>query len=453
MKKRLLSLLVASVVCATAVVPVGALSSYPGAKSAFSVPVYINGERQYYEKSASQVDGAVFVPMRGIFEDLGAKVQWDQKTKKVTATKGSTKIELQVKVKTAKVNGKSVTLTSPPVQSDGYVMVPLRFVSEALGASVNWDGKERRVDITTSDVVSSASTKPVETVIELPDETSSEDDKYAHPDDAHLIGDTITIKNPETGAIEYHVVMEEYDKFVVAVVFEDQVKRMGSPVYFKTDGSDKIQEMKLDDDSYVELKRTGDLKKVVSISLDKKTWLKLDMPTLAHDGVGFIVLQKKTGELVPYNPFEELSGTTNITMDSSGTTVTRNGDEGSKTFEEVTGGRTVVDDLGLTYKETKISGTVTDAVEKAKFIIFRVIDSKGNPIDSKEFSYGKLIYAGEDTWGMVFDMGNGYYNVSKSSTSAKLSIETDSKTYELKTPEYFVWYKNSVTPVYEIVVK
>lgn len=90
--------------------------------------------------------GRVLVPMRAIFEALGANIAWNGKTQTVTGTKGNTKIELVIGGAAYK-NGQKIALDVPARIVDSRTMVPLRFVSEALGAKVEWDGTTKTVTI------------------------------------------------------------------------------------------------------------------------------------------------------------------------------------------------------------------------------------------------------------------------------------------------------------------
>ena len=92
-------------------------------------------------------NGRTFVPMRKIFEVLGAKIEWDGNTQTVTATKGSDVISLSIGSTTATVNGTQKTLDEAPCIVNSRTMIPLRFVAEALGCSVNWDGSNQLVVI------------------------------------------------------------------------------------------------------------------------------------------------------------------------------------------------------------------------------------------------------------------------------------------------------------------
>jgi len=115
-----------------------------------SIKVIIDGELQQFEQPPVVVNGTTLVPMRAIFERLGAKVEWNQQQRSVKATKGDTTIELKLGSNVAKKNGQDVKLDVPAQTKNNYTMVPLRFISESLGANVMWNGKTSTVIITTN---------------------------------------------------------------------------------------------------------------------------------------------------------------------------------------------------------------------------------------------------------------------------------------------------------------
>jgi len=94
-------------------------------------------------------EGRTLVPLRAIFETLGAEVEWDGATRTVTATKGETVIYLTIGDKRVRVGSQVVTLDVPGRIVNGRTLVPLRFVSESLGAQVHWDGATRVVTVKT----------------------------------------------------------------------------------------------------------------------------------------------------------------------------------------------------------------------------------------------------------------------------------------------------------------
>ncbi|MDA8333719.1 MAG: copper amine oxidase N-terminal domain-containing protein [Peptococcaceae bacterium] len=89
--------------------------------------------------------GRTFVPMRDLFEALGATVKWDPQYDIVTATNGSTTIKLQIGNLNAYINGNQQQLDDPPFIKDGRTFVPLRFAAEALGENVSYDDTTTRV--------------------------------------------------------------------------------------------------------------------------------------------------------------------------------------------------------------------------------------------------------------------------------------------------------------------
>lgn len=102
------------------------------------MPVYIDYQRIYFDVPPLVENGRTLVPMRKIFEQLGAEIHWEQETKTVTATKGELVIELTIGSSSAIVNGEKLKLDVPTKVVDGRTLVPLRFVGEALGAKVNY---------------------------------------------------------------------------------------------------------------------------------------------------------------------------------------------------------------------------------------------------------------------------------------------------------------------------
>lgn len=104
------------------------------------------------------VDGRTLVPVRALFESLGATVGWEESTQTATATKGNTVISMQIGNTTAYVNGVAKTLDVPAQTIEGRTMVPARFVAESLNATVNWDSASDTVKISTSGSTSAQTT-------------------------------------------------------------------------------------------------------------------------------------------------------------------------------------------------------------------------------------------------------------------------------------------------------
>jgi len=92
----------------------------------------------------------VLVPLRGVFEQMGATLTWDAASRTVTATDGERHVVLPLGKNQAEIDGKTVALDQPATSIEGRTMVPLRFLGQALGASVEWLDAERTVAIKTS---------------------------------------------------------------------------------------------------------------------------------------------------------------------------------------------------------------------------------------------------------------------------------------------------------------
>lgn len=80
------------------------------------------------------------LPVRFVAESLGATVGWNGATSTVTVTAEDTVLEIVIGSAAAKVNGKAVTLDAPAFIENSRTYLPVRFVAENLGATVEWDG-------------------------------------------------------------------------------------------------------------------------------------------------------------------------------------------------------------------------------------------------------------------------------------------------------------------------
>ncbi len=109
------------------------------------------------------------VPFRAILEALDAQVNWNEATRTVLAQKGQTEISLQIDNNVAWVNTQTVKLDAPAIIVDNRTMVPVRFVAESLGETVDWDANKRIVRIETS----KKAAEPEQPVQPTPDKISS----------------------------------------------------------------------------------------------------------------------------------------------------------------------------------------------------------------------------------------------------------------------------------------
>lgn len=94
------------------------------------------------EAAPFSLNSRTMVPLRFISEAFGAKVEWNQKAQRVTITKDGGKIELVIDKKEGMLNGKPVLLDSPAIVRNNVTLVPVRFVSESLNMQVFFDEGE-----------------------------------------------------------------------------------------------------------------------------------------------------------------------------------------------------------------------------------------------------------------------------------------------------------------------
>ena len=115
-----------------------------------TVTVYVDGEQLIFpDQTPIIVSGRTLVPMRAIFERLGASIYWDQGTRTVISTKGNTSVVIQIDNTLMIKDNEHYQLDVPASLVNNRTMVPLRAVSQALGYDVEWDGEKYRVDIKT----------------------------------------------------------------------------------------------------------------------------------------------------------------------------------------------------------------------------------------------------------------------------------------------------------------
>lgn len=134
--KRILLMLIISMLVSTGVLASGQ-----------EITITIDGAPLQTDSPARIVNDRTLVPVRAIFEAMGAKVDWDENTRTVIGTRGNDKILLQIQNTKASLNGRNITLESPPIIIDSRTFVPVRFIAESLGADVGWDATNRNVII------------------------------------------------------------------------------------------------------------------------------------------------------------------------------------------------------------------------------------------------------------------------------------------------------------------
>ena len=115
--------------------------------------MYVNGKLVILDSVPIVRNDRTLLPIRFVAEALGAQVGWDEAQQKVTIQDSKTKIEMWINKPTAIVNSKTVYIDPAnykvvPILVNGRTMLPVRFVSESLGAQVEWNEAQQKVTIT-----------------------------------------------------------------------------------------------------------------------------------------------------------------------------------------------------------------------------------------------------------------------------------------------------------------
>ena len=117
-----------------------------------TISVVLNGNPVVFDVPPQIIDNRTMVPLRAIFEAMGANVDWNGDTQTVTAARGGTTVVMQVGNNVITVNGNAITLDVPPMIVDNRTLVPVRAVAESFGADVEWRPTTQTVFITAAPV-------------------------------------------------------------------------------------------------------------------------------------------------------------------------------------------------------------------------------------------------------------------------------------------------------------
>ena len=140
-----------------------------------NINVTINGVEVIFPDAKPFIDakaGRTMIPVRFIAEGLKSEVEWNAEDRVVCINKGDNNIQLTIGSNIAIVNNESIKLDTEAIIYEDRTYVPLRFVSEQLGAEVDWDGSTRTVII-----------KEESMIITNPDFTPSENNMQNIPQD------------------------------------------------------------------------------------------------------------------------------------------------------------------------------------------------------------------------------------------------------------------------------
>ncbi|MBC5815689.1 MAG: copper amine oxidase N-terminal domain-containing protein [Candidatus Eremiobacteraeota bacterium] len=120
-------------------------ANIPLQAQAAPVTIVVNGNTVNFDQPPIERAGRVFVPLRGVFERLGASVVYANG--QINATGNGKNISLHIGSTQASINGQPATIDVAPFLVGARTLVPLRFVAQSLGATVNYDNGNRSVSI------------------------------------------------------------------------------------------------------------------------------------------------------------------------------------------------------------------------------------------------------------------------------------------------------------------
>lgn len=139
-KNKFISVFIACVAAAASLPSVSAQDE--------QVKVNVNGTAVVFEDQQPViVNERTLVPVRGVFEALGASVGWNEESGEITINGGDVNITMSIGSSVMQAGESLIELDTPPELMSDRVMLPVRAICEALGATVEWDGESMTVNI------------------------------------------------------------------------------------------------------------------------------------------------------------------------------------------------------------------------------------------------------------------------------------------------------------------
>ncbi|PQQ65623.1 copper amine oxidase N-terminal domain-containing protein [Acetivibrio saccincola] len=176
--------------------------------------VVVNGNRVNFPDAEPFIDdnGRTQVPVRFVSEALGAEVSWEGSTKTVTISQGDKEIKIVIGKKDYTINGEKNLMDTKALLKEDRTFVPVRFVSEGLGARVDWDPAVRTVYIDTREKGDIKDDTPKDgSIIEV--------DGYLVPNDTNII----IAKAQESKTVETRIfinfMMPDFEKQIEDLTF------------------------------------------------------------------------------------------------------------------------------------------------------------------------------------------------------------------------------------------
>lgn len=109
------------------------------------ISVYVEGQKVSFDVPPQTINDRTMVPIRAIFEVMGATVNWDNATQTAICTKDNSVVKMTLNSKTEYINDVPYEMDVAPVIVDNRTLAPARYVAEAFGYFVNWDDNTKSV--------------------------------------------------------------------------------------------------------------------------------------------------------------------------------------------------------------------------------------------------------------------------------------------------------------------
>ncbi len=135
--KTIFALFISSILTVSAIIPAFAAG----------IGIKIDGKTINSEVDPQIIDGRTMVPVRAIFEGVGAEVSWDATTKTITGKKDSVTVKMEIGKKTLSIMNKNVEMDAAPTIIEGRAYAPARYVAESFGFDVSWNADLKEVAI------------------------------------------------------------------------------------------------------------------------------------------------------------------------------------------------------------------------------------------------------------------------------------------------------------------
>lgn len=199
-------------------------------KATEEIKVKINGQEISFSQTPLISEGRVLVPLRGIFEEMGAIVNWYKEQEAVEISKDETKITLKIGSQAVIKNNEVIHADVPPQIMKGTTYVPLRLISEAFDARVKWSNESKTVEIITLTIQTAQRVDQLLAVLEFEDYDLSILQRYPGSLFLFLIKDELFSYSDSTDTGQYTVAVYNATKEQYVALARKLLELRGIPL-------------------------------------------------------------------------------------------------------------------------------------------------------------------------------------------------------------------------------